>query len=327
MVKKMMRRLTGLLYLMLAFCLPATGWAACTGTPKSFSVYGQPKVPVFKPDVANGTVLWSSPMFNATVNTGVISCTGGFGTVTMTGTGSYNSTYKTFSTNVPGIGLRISDPSGSYYPLNTSVWSTSNSLSTNATFYIDVIKTGTVTSGGAITGNIVQYAAQGGSYPILYVYLGTPIVINPTIPTCAVTTPSIVVPLGNIARNSFTGVGSTSRAQSLNIGLNCTGGATGVMATVYTTLTDQTTPSNVSDTLSLTAASTAKGVGIQVLNGTNVVSYGADSKTIGNKNQWAAGQTGNGTFNIPLTARYVQTAATINAGTANGIATFTIGYQ
>jgi type 1 fimbria pilin len=323
----MMRRLTGLLYLMLAFCLPATGWAACTGTPGSFNVNIQPNVPIFKPDVANGTVLWSSSLLNSNVNTSPLTCTGGFGTVVMTGLGTYNSTYKTYSTNIPGIGLRIRDNSGSYYPLSSTTWSALNSLNTAVPFYIDVIKTGAVTSGGAITGNIIQYAAQNGINPILYVYVSTPIVINPTIPTCTVTTPSIVVPLGDVARNSFLGLGSTSREQSLDIGLNCTGGATGVVATVYATLTDQTNPSNVSSTLSLTAASTAKGVGIQVLNGTNVLSFGPDSKTIGNKNQWSAGQTGNGTFNIPLKARYVQTAATINAGTANGIATFTIGYQ
>jgi hypothetical protein len=34
----------------------------------------------------------------------------------------------------------------------------------------------------------------------------------------------------------------------------------------------------------------------------------ATSKSIGNTNQWLAYQTGNGSFAIPLTARYVQTA-------------------
>jgi type 1 fimbria pilin len=324
----MMRRLTGLLYLMLALCLPATAWAACTGTPASFNVNIQPNVPVFNPSVTDGTVLWSSPLLNASVSSSALTCTGGFGTVALTGVGTYNSAYKTYSTNIPGIGLRIRDINGSYFPLTSTTWSTSNLIaSMNVPFYIDVIKTGPVTSSGAVSGNILQYAAQNGAYPLFFVYISTPIVINPTIPTCTVTTPSITVSMGNVARNSFTGVGSTSPAQPLNIGLNCSGGATGVVATVYTTLTDQTSPSNVSSTLSLTSASTAKGVGIQVLNGTNIVSYGADSKTIGNKNQWVAGQTGNGTFNIPLTARYVQTATTINAGTANGIATFTISYQ
>jgi type 1 fimbria pilin len=99
------------------------------------------------------------------------------------------------------------------------------------------------------------------------------------------------------------------------------------MTSVYTTLTDQTNPANQSNTLSLSASSTASGIGIQVLNGNTVISYGPDSSVVGNPNQWLAGSTGNGTFNIPLTARYAQTAPTVKPGTANGIATFTMSYQ
>jgi type 1 fimbria pilin len=142
-----------------------------------------------------------------------------------------------------------------------------------------------------------------------------------------VTTPAVTVPLGSVAQSTFTGVGSTSQAKSFNIGLNCAGGAANVTASVYTTLTDQNNPGNVSNTLSLTSSSTAKGVGIQVLNGGTVISFGPDSAVVGNTNQWVAGQTGNGGFIIPLTARYVQTASAVTAGTANALATFTMGYQ
>lgn len=49
-----------------------------------------------------------------------------------------------------------------------------------------------------------------------------------------------------------------------------------------------------------------------MLNGTAAINYGPDSNGVGNKNQWLAGTTANGVFNIPLTARYVQTDTTVS---------------
>ena len=49
----------------------------------------------------------------------------------------------------------------------------------------------------------------------------------------------------------------------------------------------------------------------------------------GNTNQWSAGTIVQGVaqFKIPLTAKYVQTAAAVTTGQANGRATFTLNYQ
>lgn len=277
---------------------------------------------------SNGTVLWSSQTVIAIVNPS-ISCRNNIDTVTYSSAGTYNSAYQAFSTNIPGIGLRVSLQSpgpGSTLPYSMAV--NTNQLNTSMNFSVSLIKTGPITQGGTISGPIVQVTASNVPGVLYYVGLaGGGIVINPTIPTCSVTTPSIVVPLGNVAQSTFKGVGTTSSAQPFNIGLNCSGGATGVSATVYTTLTDQTNPSNQSSTLSLSSSSTATGVGIQVLNGGTPISYGPDLRVIGNTNQWQAGLAGNSSFTIPLSARYVQTATSIKGGTANGVATFTMGYQ
>ncbi|WP_269139617.1 fimbrial protein [Burkholderia stagnalis] len=167
------------------------------------------------------------------------------------------------------------------------------------------------------------------SYPpiVSYRFGGGGVVIDPQVPTCRVTTPAITVPLGSMRASTFTGVGTPSPSKPFNIELECSGIETGKNLNVYTTLTDHTNPGNVSDTLTLAKDSTATGIGIQVLNGSTVVKYGPDSSAIGNKNQWKAGAAGNGTFTIPLTARYVQTAPKITPGTANGLATFTMSYQ
>ncbi len=67
---------------------------------------------------------------------------------------------------------------------------------------------------------------------------------------------------------------------------------------------------------------------LQLVRGGNIlVRYGADSSSVGNPNQWLVGTTGNGTVQIPLTARYIQTQQTIAPGSANGVATFTMSYR
>jgi type 1 fimbria pilin len=146
-------------------------------------------------------------------------------------------------------------------------------------------------------------------------------------PTCSVSTKDVYVPLGAVPIRAFTGVGSASPEKRFSISLDCAGGDAGLERKIHTTLTDHTNPANQADTLSLAPGSGASGIGIQVLNGSTVIKYGPDSSALGNINQWQAGSSGNGTFNIPLTARYVQTAPAITPGSANGLATFTMSYE
>lgn len=95
------------------------------------------------------------------------------------------------------------------------------------------------------------------------------------------------------------------------------------------TLTDPENSANQSDTLSLAQGSIAKGVGIQILRGSDdtLVSYGPDSAQAGNRNQWQVGSFGNVNLTIPFKARYVRTSSLVVPGQANGVATFTMSYQ
>lgn len=81
--------------------------------------------------------------------------------------------------------------------------------------------------------------------------------------------------------------------------------------------------------LTLSPGSGATGVGVEILSGTTVLGYGADSNVLGNPGQWKAGTVSPGAsvFSIPLTARYVQTDDVVTVGTANARATFTMSYQ
>jgi len=223
---------------------------------------------------------------------------------------------------------------GQVIPVTDTRWASQTSTGTitlDPRIYaltVELIKTGPITAGGTLAGETVGWYAENGASEVLSVIWPGGITIAPQVPTCSVTSRSISVPLGNVPVGKFTTVGSTSPStEPFNITLQCSGGATGAVTNVYTTLTDQTNPANISDTLTLTPTSTAAGVGIQVLNGTTVISYGPDSNVAGNINQWHAGMAGNGTFNIPLTARYIKTSQTIVPGSANGRATFTMSYQ
>ncbi|WP_414693365.1 fimbrial protein [Paraburkholderia madseniana] len=90
---------------------------------------------------------------------------------------------------------------------------------------------------------------------------------------------------------------------------------------------DASNVSNTSSTLSLTPDSTAKGVGLQILNGTTPIAYGPDSPVAGKMNQWSAGMAAGGTMNIRLTALYIRTTVPLTPGTIKGVATFTMAYQ
>ena len=236
-----------------------------------------------------------------------------------------------FQTSIPGVGMAISTAPYNW-PWPNSGWR----MGPFTTYFLPVVshtirlaKIGKVTAGGVITGEVsrIDTGYSLSIPPIASHRFGGGIVVQPQVPTCSVTTPAITVPLGSMPASTFTGVGSVSSSKPFNIVLQCSGGETGTVTNVYTTLTDHTNPGNVSDTLSLASDATATGIGIQVLNGSTVIKYGPDSSATGNTNQWKAGEAGNGTFTIPLTARYIQTAPKVTPGMANGLATFTMSYQ
>ena len=179
-----------------------------------------------------------------------------------------------------------------------------------------------------VTGNIQGGLMPGQTLASLNVYtsdrmhdiqIGNARIGPPRQPTCRVSTPSLAMRLGEVSIRQFDGIGSVAGSTTETISLECSGG-TGAALDVSVTLTDQSNPANRSDRLSLAAGSTASGVALQLLHNSQLLSYGAP-------NQWLAGSTDNGVFQIPLTARYIQTETPIRPGTANGLATFTMSYR
>ncbi|TDQ99576.1 type 1 fimbria pilin [Paraburkholderia silvatlantica] len=172
-------------------------------------------------------------------------------------------------------------------------------------------------AGTSLTGSVATLSISGATVTV-------------TAQSCVVTAgKNQVVTLPTVSVGNFHGVGSSpSAANSFNMQLSCPAGIA-----LYATMTDATTPGNTGNYLTLSPATTsATGVGVQIYaNGsTSPVSFGPDSSYPGNTNQWYVGGSASSpstAYNIPFTVRYVQTAATMTAGSVEALATITFSYQ
>lgn len=196
---------------------------------------------------------------------------------------------------------------------------------------VEFVKTGPISPGmlTSVPRVSMSYSLnnQAGNWPLSDMYTGTASG-NFNFQSCLVTTTNVLIPLtsaAGISTRTFTGMGSASNwTNDVPILLDCTG----VLANVYMTVTDATDRTNTSSFLSLTPASSATGVGIELsVSGTPKMSFGPDSSTVGNLNQFRIANATGPSVRINLSARYVQRAVRVTSGTANGAATFTMAYQ
>jgi type 1 fimbria pilin len=245
-----------------------------------------------------------------------------------------------YQTNIAGLGIRYAFNSTSCAANNVTL---PNGLvrltcpfsgAINVTLYADVsvtsslIVTGPMGAGAStlsvvptvgITYATSESGSRWGKGP-LYTGSATGTLIKAT---CSVTQPAVSVLLPTADTRAFSaGVGAVAAPQGFSLSFSCTTGAKVLM-----TLTDNVNPANRTSTLGLTTDSTAKGIGVQILNSAGTpISFGADSATPGNANQWLIGNSPNGALVVPFTARYISTGA-VSPGTVKALATFTMSYQ
>jgi len=239
-----------------------------------------------------------------------------------------------YSTGIPGVGYALKSQVNSQpvFAMDAksfiTIWNTtSKPTRPSFTSTIYFIVTGPITGGTIESLNLGSFHLREDVAKVGWGIVANDVtILAPLKPTCRVTTPSVSLPLGRITKVRFSGVGSHAGSATQNISLNCSGGG-GSTRDILMTVTDRTNPANRTNVLSLTPASGAQGVALQLLHKSHLIRYGADSATIGNTNQWLTGSTGNGTYTIPITARYIQTGREITSGTANGLATFTMAYR
>ncbi len=241
-----------------------------------------------------------------------------------------------YESGVPGVGMRVfmrmQDGSSAY--LATSIrnaykWTP---LSFVPQTELHLYRIGEIEAGRSIaTGEIAEAITFGAGITNelkwMTFRLTDTIQVIPQAMTCGVTTPEIQVPLPGARATAFGGIGSTLGGQPFQIEMRCRDGVSWANRNVHVVLTDQSNPGNLSDTLTLSEGSSARGVGFQILKGSTVIRYGPDSTEAGTENRWLAGSTSNGDFIIPLQVRYVKTAEQVQQGSAVARATFTISYD
>lgn len=229
-----------------------------------------------------------------------------------------------YQSGIPGIGIKFSrktDVGGitnwTYFSYDWAINNYDYNFDTWQ-FKIELVKIADGVSSG--TSNLIHLADYTADGLKLYDWWLNPFQINA--PSCTVTTPSVTANLPDVSTQAFPAIGSTFGNANFKLSLQCSVGAS-----LYVTLTDNTNASNQSDILSLTPGSGAAGVGFQILYKGNPVKYGPDSAAIGNLNQFYVGESPEGTYDIPLSTRYIRTERIVSPGIAQGRATFTMSYQ
>lgn len=246
-----------------------------------------------------------------------------------------------YQTGVPGLGVRYRLNSSQCGASNIALANNSVRLSCpftgaiddplkaiNATVTAELVAIGPIAAGATTLSTVpavtIVYSTsvESGTWTQSPLYTGAA-TGKLTRATCSASQTNVAVVLPTADTRAFSsGVGAVAAPQAFSLSLACSAGAT-----VSITLSDSVNPTNQSSALQLTADSTAKGIGIQVLNpGGTPVNFGPDSAVPGNTNQWPLGASPNGPLKVPLTARYVRTGA-VSAGTVKALATFTMSYQ
>jgi major type 1 subunit fimbrin (pilin) len=143
----------------------------------------------------------------------------------------------------------------------------------------------------------------------------------PAVSVQACTTADVTVNLGSHQQSEFTGIGSVTKSPvGFNIAVNaCPGGLTKIQ---YQFIPLNAVLDATNGVLALSSSSTATGIGVQLKDGSGAALKYNTQYTLSGYNT-----TTGGSYTIPLTAAYYQTASSVTPGSANAVLTFTLTYQ
>ncbi|CAM2179691.1 major type 1 subunit fimbrin (pilin) [Burkholderia latens] len=256
--------------------------------------------------------------------------------------GSYKATIdnkRVYATNIEGIGYAVgiktvaSSPCGADVErwvngtnvdnVNHYIYCAINGMFSiqplQAKALINLYKTATTTGAGVISGsNIGSFILRNNKNawmgPESFFSFGK---VEVTTLSCTLGSASIDVRMGEVPVGAFKGAGTSPsdvRTKSFSIPLTCAKG------TSINLKLDGTAHDATQGMLKVSGdAGSATGVAIQVL-------YDDQPVKLGTTFKWKTAES-EGTYSIPLKARYVQTGNSIVPGVANGAATFTLTYQ
>ncbi|AWH33920.1 fimbrial protein [Stenotrophomonas sp. SAU14A_NAIMI4_8] len=323
----------GPLSIMMAFYLAGSSiaYASCQtslpgGGPADY-LFNSPDIQI-DPSAPVGAVLHSATTTMSNSGPYNIICTADIGVMNFVGApGTPNG--KVYASSIPGVGYRLRYSSNpEWMPWSFRYTGSSLPVAINNTITFELIKTGNISSGGAITGVIGLAQVVSHGFTAWRISVNGSIIVTPTIPTCSVQAPNVPLSLGTVASDVFTGVGAEAAlGPASNITLTCAGGQGGSVG-VNMVMTDAVDPTNRSDLLPLSAGSSAKGVSVRLRRqGGEVISYGPDSADASAQNRFFIQDMGNGTLDIPIRGQMVQTGASVAGGSVQAAATFTMSYD
>jgi hypothetical protein len=276
-------------------------------------------------NAALGTVL-QTLMYSQNLNfTGMQGCT-----VTKTSTVSgtpvpgFDGVY---ATNIPGIGIRFRSTKmlgGAmvFDPVNQDLVFSKDSggaqLYTSAQLVVvGSIGSGTLQNLPTATYTFSSSCADVPAVAVQTVNSGTSI---SGVTSCSISSPTIAINLPTVGEGALKTAGDVAGTTNGNIPVRCASGTN-----VYVTFSDASDPGNVSNVLSLAPSSTAVNVGLQILYNGLPVSYGPDSSSFNNANQFLLGPSST-LSSIPIMVRYYSRGSAV-AGVVRGVSTVTFSYQ
>lgn len=244
-------------------------------------------------------------------------------------------TYQVVNTTTPGIGmiLALSDSfSNITYPIDHAGTYTSpytgapRGTSVNVTARYRFIATSSLTAGVKTIAYFNPFSAWAegvGSYSdvlqsgTVFYSTGTS-TITVTTNTCAVTTPTANVPLEDVNDSDLPTISSTAKEKDFHVLMNCQSGVN-VFAQLNGTQDPDTTTNGVLQITNPAAATSAKGVGIQILDSSRTPMKIGENRAIKYSN--------GGAEDMTFYARYYRTRSALTVGAANTVATLNINYQ
>jgi major type 1 subunit fimbrin (pilin) len=255
-------------------------------------------------------------------------------------------TVTVWNTNVSGVGIAIAVSSysagcGGWQPwqdlalANVSGWTgtlcnKAGSWATGGQVEMALVATGTVVAGTTTGGQILRgTGATNVNGAITFAKLPSGAAAQDSFSLSATnvvvagcTTADVTLDLGSYQQSTFKSIGpATNTAKNFTIAVNaCPAGLTKIQYQ-FNSINAVLDPTN--GVLALSSTSTATGIGLQLKDGSgNPLQYNTTQYTLS-----AYNTTTGGSYTIPLTAAYYQTAATVTPGSANAVLTFTLIYQ
>ena len=320
-----MHKTTNLTLLVTLLCLQsAVATAACTADrqtqTRSFGINLTEKALSIAADAPIGTTI-----YNDTINTYPTKVTCGTNGINMGfhinsdlvrwGSNNYSFALGNTGLSFQIIGRRSSN--GAEFPEErphyVSVYHKDYTM--DSTLHIKIYKSAELSTQNLVPAGLLG-SIKWDNFEYLKLYLANPIILN----TASCQAPAVSVQMGdNYRLEEFSKIGDAPRIINFNIGLNqCQSGINKVTYSLKATTKVLDAQNGI---VALNAGSTAKGIGLKLMNETG------QPIVLGTTYPFNGFNTTSTSFNIPLSAAYYRLAdSKLEAGTANTEVTFIVNY-